>query len=144
MTQFTKEEKTSIFELLGLPQGGTLDWYDYSDLTTGLSTSVPIGQQIDFSLATNRLDAILTAIGDADDSGDDGRRIAITALINNYDQVNKDVATIGPGGAGLGAEGARYNPDQKRGHLRHLIQDILGFQLHHTHPHAFTITIRRS
>lgn len=121
---FTQAQKTLIFELLELFQGTTYDWIDYNDRVTGVITSVPWKQQIDFTVATDRLAVILAAI----EAASDGRYDRISTLLTEYNNVATDVATVGMGG-GAGTAGARYSPRWKRNRLRELLQLHLGIQV---------------
>jgi hypothetical protein len=126
MTDITKDEKTLIYELLGVFQGGTFDWYDYNDWTTGEIASVPIHEQVTFQKATDRLEAIIAAINAADAA--DGRRARISEVLIDYAAMALETARIGPGGAG-GAAGLEYSPTKKRERLRTVLQGHLGIRV---------------
>ena len=66
MTDFTNSEKTLLYELLGVFQITTYDWFEYITWPAGIVTSTPFGSQIDFSTATTRLEVIIAAIEAAD------------------------------------------------------------------------------
>ena len=109
---------------MGLFQGGTFDWYDYNDRVTGAITSVPIHEQIDFTIATDRLSTIIGNI----EGGTDGREARIGTILTEYKDISLDVAKIREGGGG-GASGARYDPERHRGHLRRLLMTHLGIRV---------------
>jgi len=126
MTDITKAETTLLYEILGMYQIGTYDWYEYITWPGGVATSVPFGQQIDFSTANTRLDAIITAINAADST--DGRRERISAVLAEYSAISLDTARISSGG-GAGQPGARYDPSEQRAHLKYMLETLLGFKL---------------
>ena len=121
---FTAAQKTLMYEILGLFEGGTFDWYNYNDRVTGEITSVPMHNQISFTVATTRLEVVFTAIEGASDN----RETRIGEILTEYDEIDFDVATIVVGGAS-GASGLRYNPDVKRAHLKDLLERNLGIQI---------------
>ncbi len=130
MTVFTNPEVTLIHEILGLFEITTFDWYSYKTWPGGVVTSVPFTSQIDFSIATDRLAAIITDIESKDDGGgdDDGRRARISTVLSEYSDVSLDTARVKTGGAS-GGPGIRYDPEEQRDHLKHLIETLLGFAL---------------
>ena len=131
MTVLTKAETTLIHELLGMFQITTFDWFDFKTWPGGVVTSVPFTSKIDFAVANNRLDAIITDINSKDDGGgdDDGRRPRISAILSEYSDISLDTARIKTGGAS-GGPGIRYDPGEQRGHLKGLLETNLGFALH--------------
>jgi hypothetical protein len=117
---FSAAQKTLMYELLGLFQGATFDWFDYNDWTTGLITSVPIHQQLDFSTATTRMNAIIAAI----EAGSDGRESRIGAVLTEYGNVSLDTGR---------AHGEfEYNPAEQRALLRNLLETHLGIRVRQT------------
>lgn len=124
MANFSAANKTLMHELLGLFQGSTFDWYDYTDRVTGQITSVPIHSQIDFKKATDRLAVIITAL----ELETDDRKNRIDTVLAEYSDISLDVAEIRSGG-GSGASGARYSPERHRRHLRKLLMTHLGIRV---------------
>lgn len=121
---FTAVQKTLTYEILGLFQGGTFDWYTYNDRITGEITSVPLANQVSFTVAAARLEVIFTAI----EAAGDNREVRIGEILTEYSAISFDVTRIGPGGGG-GAGGARYDPDVKRSHMKDLLERNLGIQI---------------
>lgn len=126
MPDLDKDQVTTIFEMLGMFEIGTFDWFQYNDRITGEITSVPLTNQVSFSQADTRLNAIITDI-DAK-TLTDGRQSRVIDLVTEYDEISLDTTRIGPGGAS-GATGARYNPAEQRLHLKSLLETVLGFAL---------------
>ena len=124
MPSFTAAQKTLIYELLELFQGTTFDWYEYRTWPGGTVTSVPWAAQIDFALATTRLEAIITAI----EASADGSQPRLVTILSEYSDVSTDVAVVAGGGAS-GASGARYNPARKRERLRRILKWHLGIDV---------------
>ena len=121
---FTEPQKTLAYELLELFQGGTFDWFEYNDRIAGVSTSVPFTAQINFTVATTRLEAIFTAI----EAGSDGREARIITILDEYECIALDTTSIKTGGGG-GAAGARFNPFKGRRHLKKLLMINLGIRV---------------
>ena len=121
---FTAAQKTLMYEMLELFQGGTYDWYDYREWN-GVVTSVPFGTQISFSTATDRLDAILTAI----EAGSDGRESRIGSILTEYSDISFNTEKITGGGVDS-APGVRWDSDGARRRLTSLLQLHLGIQVY--------------
>ena len=115
-------QKTLLHELLELFEGGKFDWFDYNARSSGELTSVPLANQISFAVVITRLDAILIEIAA------DGREARIIKILNEYESVSLDTTRISIGGGG-GASGARYDPAEKRAHLKDLLQLLLGLEI---------------
>ena len=115
-------QTTLLHELLELFEGGKFDWFDYNARSSGELTSVPLANQISFTVVITRLDAILVGIAA------DGREARVIKLLKEYDRIAFDTTRIGIGGGG-GASGARYDPEEKRAHLKDLLQLLLGLEI---------------
>ena len=113
MTLFTEKEKTLMFEILSMYQGGTFDWFDYSSITTGEIASVPFGNQIDFTKANTVLNANIVAI----EGASDGRQARLVEILAAYDKVSLDKLRVGPGGTS-GSPGARFDTEEIEEKLR--------------------------
>ncbi len=121
---FAAEDKSLVNEMLGAFEGGTFDWYQYNDRITGEITSVPLHNQIDFVTVQTQLGVLFTAI----EAASDNREQRIKDITAEYKDISFDVTRIGIGG-GSGASGARYDPDEKRAHLKDLLERNLGLQI---------------
>lgn len=121
---FTEAQKTLSYELLGLFQGSLFDWFDYNDRVTGVITSVPITNQIDFTVATARLEVIFTAI----EASGDGREARIVSILTEYDDVSLDVTDVKDGGIS-GMAGVRYKWRSKIIRLKTLLETHLGIHV---------------
>lgn len=126
-------ERTLINEMLGAFEGGTFDWFQYNDRVTGEITSVPLTNQLSFSNVQTRLGTIFTAI----EAASDDRETEVQAIVAEYKRIRFDVVRIGPGGGG-GAAGARYDPTDKRAHMKDLLERNLGLQIRQTGSGAQT------
>lgn len=134
MADLSKEQVTSINMILGMFEIGTFDWFTYNDRVTGEITSVPLANQVDFTTAQTRLNAIITDI-DAQATVD-GRQARVISIITDYDRIQFDVVKIRSGGA-TGSPGARYDPDEKRFHLKQQLEIVLGFALRQENAPSF-------
>lgn len=124
---FVASQKTLAYELLGLFQGATFDWYQFNDRVTGEVTSVPLHNQINFTIATTRLEAIFTAITAAAPA--DNRETRIGEILTEYEAISLDLIEVGSGGGG-GASGARYSTKKQIFHLRRLLWTHLGIRIY--------------
>ncbi len=121
---FDEPQKTLIFELLDLFQGGTFDWVDYNTWVGGQVTSVPFKNQLDFALVTTLVTDTIAAIV----ASGDGREARIKTVIAEYDDISLDTIEVGAGGGG-GASGARYSSSKQKRHLKQLLQRHMGIRV---------------
>lgn len=124
---FTATQRTLAYELLGLFQGGTFDWYDYNDFTTGEIASVPITQQIDFTVAVTRVNAIFAEITAAVGANED-RETRIGEVLSRYSLISLEDVRV-KGGGTAGTPGARYSTDEHIAHLRKLLWTHMGVRV---------------
>jgi hypothetical protein len=122
--------RQAIHECLGSYQGNVFDWYTYNDKITGFPTSVPIHNNIDFSVAVTVLDAHLTAI----DGAGDGRDARLETLAQEWLDVSTSVLRIEKGGV-AGASGAREDPEEARLRIRAVVSQVVGFRFGATGPY---------
>jgi hypothetical protein len=128
MGTFTGEQRTLCFEMLGLPQGATLDWYDYNDWTTGAIASQPMTEQVNFRLARDRLNTILTQI-EALDTAVDGRFQRVCDITADYKKyVFNRGASIEEGGV-AGVAGLRVDIDARLRNSCELLLKQLGIRV---------------
>lgn len=121
---FLEKEKTLIFELLGMFQGGTFDWFDYNAFITGQITSVPFGNQVDFATAKTVIDS---NIADIVASGD-GREARIKEILVEYDCISLQEIEIRTGGARDNA-GIRYKTSSQELKLRDKLERHIGIHV---------------
>ena len=121
---FTADQTNLIYEMLELFQGETFTWYDYRTWPATTSTSVPFGQEMDFSTATDALAAILTDI--ETNNATQNRETRIGEILTEYGRVEFSTVEIHSGGAS-GAPGVRYSAAHKRARLKKLLEIQLGF-----------------
>lgn len=124
MVDFTEKEKTLMFEILNMYQGGTFDWFDYSSITTGEIASVPFSNQIDFTKANTALNTNITAI----EGGSDGRQARLVEILDKYDTVSLQKMRIGPGGTS-GSPGARLDTEEIEEKLRQKVMRNVGLSV---------------
>lgn len=129
MALWTDAQRTLIYELLGLFEGGTFTWVDYNERATGVPTSIPFVNQIDFTTATTRLETILTSL----ETITDGRQARIIVVLAAYLPVSLDTVQIKQGGGG-GASGARYSSAKQRRRHKVVLMTLLGFRVSSSSP----------
>jgi hypothetical protein len=122
-TILTPEVRQSIHECLGSYQSGAFTWYTYSDKVTGMVTSVPITNNIDFSVAVNVLDGLLNDI----ETDTDGRKQRLAVLAQEWTDVSTSVLRIEKGGV-AGASGAREDPEEARQRIRAVVSQVVCFR----------------
>lgn len=128
MGTFTGEQRTLCFEMLGLPQGATLDWFDYNDWTTGAIASTPMTQQINFSQAQSRLSVILDQI-ELLNTAVDGRFQRVCDITADYKKyVFNRGASIEEGGV-AGVAGLRVDIDARLRNSCELLLNQLGIRV---------------
>ena len=127
MVVFTGPQRTLLFELLGLFQGGTFDWIDYNTRVGGVLTSVPIQNRIDFDTAVSLVNSTMTTIEGLPTATDD-RQARIVAILDEYSEISLDTIEVGTGGGG-GSAGARYSTRKQTRHLKRLLQTHLGIRV---------------
>lgn len=113
-------------ELLGMFEGKTFDWFEYSDREdTTIVSSTPLTNQIDFTKASARL----TEIFDAIELAGDDRQTLIADILTEYN----DIRLIAPGRITVGgtntAPGMRYSVRGQIAHLKKLLWTNLGFRI---------------
>ena len=121
---FTASQKTLVYELLGLYQGGTYNWYDYNSWITGQITSAPFGNSVDFSTATSVLDDNITTI----EASGDNREVRIGEILSAYNDISLQEIAIGKGGS-CNTEGVRYNTKAHTDKLRDLLEQHVGLHV---------------
>ena len=129
MALWTDAQRTLIYEMLNLFEGGTFTWVDYNERATGVPTSTPFVNQIDFQTATTRLETILTTL----ETETSGRQARIIVVLAAYLPVSLDSVKIGMGGGG-GAAGARYSSARQRGRQKTVLMTLLGFRVSSSSP----------
>lgn len=122
---FTAPQKTLTYELLGMFEGNTYDWFWYRDREdTSIASSAPVGNQVSFTVATDRLEAIFTAIENASDN----REARIGEILVEYDDISLQKISVRTGGTNT-APGARFSTGGQMAHLKLLIETHLGFHI---------------
>jgi len=122
---FTDIQKTLIYELLGMFEGNTYDWFWYRDREdTSIASSIPVGNQVTFTLARDRLEAIFVSIAGATDN----REIRIGEILTEYSDISLQKISVRTGGTNT-APGARYSTSGQIRHLKRLAETHLGFHI---------------
>ena len=122
---FTVDQKTLCYEILGLFEGGTFDWFEYRiKEDTSIASGTPLTNQVSFTLAVARLETIFTDI----ENGSDGREARIIAITVKYEPISLEQLDIRTGGTNT-APGARFSTRGMRALHRKQLETHLGIHV---------------
>ena len=125
---FTLKQKSLIHELLGLFEGGSFDWIDYSTRAGGVVTDVPTESNIDFSSTVTKVNTAITLVETQFTATTNERETLLKEILDEYSDIRLDTISVGGGGGG-GASGARYSSARQIRHLRKMLWTVLGVRI---------------